>query len=183
MTAVPIPKTWALDEVVTAANVNAYISSVLTFLLNKPMARVRQTATQTLANNTFGTITFTVEDLDDNPDSTGNHSTSVDTGRFTAVYPGWYMFRGGVEFTANTTGFRDSRWRKNGSAVSASDCSAVAVTGGASSGLVARPTSIYLDTADYVELQAIQTSGGPLDTVASAEAASSMEGAWERLAA
>lgn len=183
MTSVPTPKTWITNEDLTSADVNARITAVLTFLLNRPMVRLRQTATQTLTTGTFTTITFTTEDLDDNPDGSTSHSTSVNTGRFTAVYAGWHTFRGAVTFAADTSGVRDSRWTKNGAAVSASAAGTLPLTGGATTGLKARTLGIFLDVADYVELQAYHSKGSNLDTVSSSEQASSMEGLWERLAA
>lgn len=182
MTAVPIPKTWALNEVVTAADVSAYISSVLTFLLNKPMAELRQAVAQSIPNGTWTSLTFTVEDLDDDPAGTGGHSTSVNTSRFTAVYPGWYMLGGGYNPVVNATGIRGTRWAVNGTAATASNTVQPA-TAAVGAGYAARVKRVYLDTGDYAELQGYQDSTGALSTTVTGDSASSMSPAWDRLAA
>lgn len=150
------------------------------FLLNRPAAQYRQSATQTVATATFTSITFTAaEELDTDPSSTGGHSTSSNTSRFTAVYPGWYLCSGAVCFTLNATGMRGSRWAVNGSAVNAS---AILLPTHASNVVVVplRSMLIFLNAADYVEPQGYQASGGNLDTFATGEYQSGVMHEWAR---
>jgi len=182
VTAVPRERTWLVGDALDTTNLNAYISDVLTFLLNKPFAQVRQTVAQNITNATFTALTFTTEDVDDDPAGTTGHSTSSNTSRFTAVYPGWYLVAGGVVWTGNATSRRASRWAVNGTAINGSQILAAASIAQNISH-AARTMAVYLDVADYVELQAWQDSGGTLATIVAAAEQSHMTVSWERLTA
>lgn len=179
MPAVPVQRTWTDGDALTTTNLNGYISDPLGFLLNKPRARLRQTVAQTLTNAVWTPIVFDTEDLDTDPDGVGGHSTTVNPSRYVARYPGWYQVGGGVGLAGNGTGYRAVRWAKNGSVI-ASSSNHVPPTSVAP-GVTARSILTYLGIGDYAELQAVQTSGGPLDTVVLAELASSMDIVWASL--
>ena len=91
------------------------------------------------------------------------HVTAVNNSRVKAVVAGRYEVKGSVAWVSNATGFRQLAIIKNGATVVAvSKLNTVAT-----SGMVQQVSaSIYLAVNDYVELQAVQTSGGNLDTVA-----------------
>ena len=92
------------------------------------------------------------------------HSTSSNTSRITPNIPGKYTFNGAVVFNQDNSGYRAARWYKNGSVVNGSESRIDAVTG-ASSAVVARPTTIECNgSSDYVELRGIQNSGGSLSS-------------------
>jgi hypothetical protein len=160
---------------------NTYIRDPLLFLMNKPAAELRQTVAQSLANNTWTSLTFDVEDLDNDPSGTGGHSTSVNTSRYTAVYAGWYVVGGCAAFVANATGIRGHRWAVNGNPLNGESTLVQAVSvGGSNTDVPASAARLYLNVGDYVEAQAIQGSGGALNTFVTATAQSSMTIGWDR---
>lgn len=180
MATVPTTHT-VLDGLATSSEMNTYFRDPIDFLMNRPAARVRQTATQTITTGTLTSITFTTEDLDDDPAGTGAHSTSVNTSRYTAVYPGWYQVSGVVSFAANATGVRAASWAVNGTAINAS-ASAIPNNGAATIVDVPAPTiQVFLNVGDYVELQGYHERGANLDTFVSGQHASSMDVQWVRL--
>lgn len=161
MTALPVTRVWTAGEVVTATEMNDNLSAVLNFLMQSPLVRCRSTIVQSLANNTLTPINFDTEDVD----NAGMHSTSVNTSRMTAVYPGWYRVTGQVCTGVSSTGRRGGQWQVNGSARSASTAYVAAPTGVPE--VPMRTTSLFLNVGDYVELCAFQDSGGSLNTVIS----------------
>lgn len=177
-----VPETHTFTSGVgSTSELNAYVRDPIAFLMNKPAAVVRQTVVQALTTATFTSITFTTEDLDDDPAGTGAHDTAVATSRYTAVYAGWYRCSGGVCFDSNATGQRGSRWAVNGTGVSASAVLISTFSGNIVS-VPAMSRLVFLNVGDYVELQGYQSSGGNINTFVSAEFASSMSITWERLA-
>ena len=163
MAAVPSSRTWVAGEIVTAAYMNNTIRDVENYLLAPPLFLGRQTVAQTLTTGTFTAVTFDAEDVD----SAGGHSTSVNTSRYTAQYTGWYWPGGGVGFAANTTGRRNSEWRTNGATVISGSGFYASANAGAGNvvkiGTISLP--IFLNaTTDYLEMLALQDSGGNLNT-------------------
>jgi hypothetical protein len=126
-------------------------------------ARVTNSANISLTNNTVTALTFDTERWD-----TGNfHSTSSNTSRFTAPTAGLYEIGGCVRFAANATGQRNIRIRLNGTSdlafVNIPTSSATAVT------ILTVSTLYQLSATDYVELVALQNSGGALNAELSAD--------------
>ncbi len=158
------------DGVATSSEMNSYVRDPIAFLLSPPIAELRQTVAQSISNNVDTPLLFDTEDND----SANGHSTSVDTTRYTAVYPGWYELAGGVGFSANTTGIRTARWYVNGSALAAGVVYVLPITGGLSTVFTARTKKVYLNIGDYVELCILQTSGGALNTAVTSVEQSSM---------
>lgn len=182
MAAVPTTHTFA-DGVVTSSEDNAYIRDPIDFLMNKPAAELRQLVAQTLTTGTWTAVTFISEDLDDDPAGTGGHDNASATSRWAAVYAGWYLLDGGCAFAANATERRGVRWAVNGAAVNGS--AVLVVNSGAGGQVVvpARGKRVFLNVGDYVELQALQLSGGNLDTfVGDTTFSASMSLGWDRLA-
>lgn len=167
--------------VVTTSEDNTYIRDPIRFLLNKPAAQLRQSATQTLTNDIWTSITLTIEDLDNDPGGTGAHSTSSNTSRFTAVYAGWHSTGGVICFAPNGTGSRSARWAVNGAAVNGSISTVPSVIGGVFYTQVsAVATLVFLNVGDYLELQGRQESGANLDTVVNGAESCSMTVIWQR---
>lgn len=120
------------------------------------------------ANNTWTLITFNTQTV---VSSAAVHSTSTNPSRLIVPtsQPGFYSVKASVTFPANATGFRRIQIRKN---------SAGSATGGTLIGTTHLPalttasettTVVYgrdasLTAADYVEVFALQTSGGSLTT-------------------
>lgn len=183
MPAVPETKSMWQDGVdaLDSTNLHAYFRDPLRFLMRRPAAVLRSTVAQSLTSGSWTAISWQVEDLDDDPDAVGGHSTDTNTTRYTARYPGWYRAAGIVGFAANATGRRGARWLRNGSIVveryQAAGVNAVVA-------VQAPNTLIYLGEGDYLELQAYQDSGGALATVVSATwTQPTMSVSWERLGA
>lgn len=151
---------FATGEVLTAANVDAYLNNSFYFY-------ARQTVAQTLADSTFTGITFSTEDFD----TDSGHSTSSNTSRFVCQTAGVYLLAGCVSYTGSTTNQRYARFALNGTAVNGS---ATRLTGSANSCAVpARTVILTLAVSDYVELQGHQNTGGNLDTLVTSDLQSS----------
>lgn len=174
MAVVPATRTWVAGEVVTAAHFNTNIRDVFNYLLAPPILKIRQTTLQSIANNTHTALTFTTEDVD----SSGMHSTSVNTSRATAVYPGWYSTAGGTSFAGNVTGVRGTYWSINATPVNGSNVLLVA-TSAAAVQTPARGDLVFLNVGDYLELFTYQNSGGNLNTSVTAQEQPSMVCIWE----
>jgi hypothetical protein len=116
-------------------------------------------ATQTLTTGTWTIVTYDSEYYDTNT----YHSTATNTGRMTipSGKTGYYQIKASAVFVSNTTGYRQLRLQKNGASVIISG-EAISGTGSQYPGISLNAT-LYLAAGDYIELNAIQTSGGNLD--------------------
>jgi hypothetical protein len=118
-------------------------------------ARVTTASTVSLLNNTVTAISFDTERF-----NSGEWDSAVNPSRITALVDGIYSISGSVSFASNATGQRKLAIRQNGATDIASEQSQ------ATSSL---PTNVTVSTVnkllagDYVELTALQTSGGSLD--------------------
>lgn len=176
---VPLTHTFTTGQA-TSSEMNAYVRDPLSFLANRPIARMRQLVAQTLANNTFTDLTFTGEDFDLEPGGVGGHSISVNTARYTAPFPGYHTLSGGVAFAANASNQRGCRWAVNGSAVNGSAVLVSTVGAGNVTVVPARVIRVYLNAGDYATIQGYQNSGGNLDTFVSGEYSCSFDVLFER---
>jgi hypothetical protein len=176
MPAVPISQI-AAGSLLTPARVNH-----AWWIANRPAALLRQATPQTIASGgSFKPVLLDTEDEDVDPDGIGGHSTTFDTSRYTARYPGIYRVGGGVGFAVNATGSRGVAWLRNGILVDGSDVMVPAVSSASTSSRVpARSMLIRLAEGDYIELGAFQNSGGDLATTGSS-AAPSVSIEWARL--
>lgn len=174
MATVPVTRTWVAGEVVTAAYMNNNITAVLGWLLAPALLRCRQIVSQSCANGAVTPLTFTAEDVD----TTGMHSTSVNTSRATAVYPGWYRTGGGGTIAGNATGQRVLEWIVNGGFPPGASSSWQGWSAAVNRG-VAKSVLMYLNVGDYLELTMNQNSGGALSTAVSGGEQSSMDLTWE----
>jgi hypothetical protein len=119
-------------------------------------ARVSRAAAQSLANATPAAITFDTEDVDTDDMYSAGAATKI-----SIVQPGLYLLAGTVGFAANATGARTANLLLGGTLIAGND----AVTHGAGSASYASVFALrYLQASEYVELQAMQTSGGSLNT-------------------
>lgn len=114
--------------------------------------------TQSVPNNTDTALTLDSEDFD----TDGFHSTGSNTSRMTipAGLGGKYLLTGRTRFAANATGFRQLYFYKNG-ATTLADTLAPITTGTNHDAEVTFIVS--LAAGDYVELYAVQNSGGSLN--------------------
>jgi hypothetical protein len=176
--AVPVPHTF-VDGVYSTSEANTYLRDPLLFLQTPPMAELRQTAAQSIPNGTFTALLFDTSDVDKDylVATNAGHSTSSNTSRYTARFPGWYQCSGGVSIAANAVGVRGAYWYVNGSPLNGTE-SMGTNSGATNHGTVPRTKHIYLNIGDYVELFCYQTSGGALNTAVSTFAQSSMTDRW-----
>lgn len=183
MPSVPETKTvWVEDvDALSSTNLHAYLRDPIAFLMNRPAAELRATAAQNITTGSFQALLFNTEALDDDPDGVGGHSTSSNTSRYTARYPGWYRVSGSVTYAGNATNRRGAHWRVNGSIVAGTE--QVQAAGSASGvGVTTTNPLVYLNEGDYLELYAFQDSGSTLATSSSSTSYSRMTVSWDRLA-
>lgn len=152
-----------VDGLAPSSEMNSYVRDPISFLLRPPMAELRQLVAQTIATATGTPITFTFEDMDQDPDGIGGHDNSTNPSRYTARYAGWYLCTGAVCWLNNATGLRHTYLRVNGTDV----LSSVGSGTPSSADVIAvnnRPRKVFLGVGDYVELIGYQSSGGNLNT-------------------
>ena len=118
-------------------------------------------ADQSIANSTNQAITFDSENFDTN----AFHSTSSNTSRITipANYGGYYRVTGYVGFASNATGVRSAKIYKNAASVIHFSQPITATGNPQSAGGTA---TLNLAVGDYIELIALQSSGGALNATA-----------------
>lgn len=174
MTAVPVTRTWVAGEVVTDTHFNTNIRDVLLYLLSPPILEIYQTTLQSVNNGTYTAYTFTTESAD----SSGMHSTSVNTSRATAVYPGWYDWGGATVFVANATGGRGAVPAVNGTQMQAGDSFAGTAGGALNHMQPTRSKLMFLNVGDYAEILGYQNSGGALNSLSGGTGAANMSMKW-----
>lgn len=176
MTAVPVTRTWVAGEVVTDSHFNTNIRDVFNYLLARPVAELQQITTgQDIGNGAWTAVTFNSEVVD----SSGAHSNSTNTSRFTAVYPGYYRPGGGVPFPGNATGVRGTRFAVNAAALNSSVFLVAGFAGGSGPNLGTRDKLAFLNVNDYLEVQCFQNSGGSLTLAVTADESASFTNVWE----
>ena len=156
---VPSPRTFSVSEVETGSYLNS-VRDGLNFLLNVPIVTAGQSVAQSLANNTWTSLTLDTTVVD----SYGMHSNSVNNSRAVAQVAGWYIACGTCGFVANATGFRQIRLTKNGTQVGFSIATYPVVSASVATVMVTPTLEIFLNVGDYLEVQGFQTSGGALNT-------------------
>lgn len=182
MPAVPQTKaTWTSGvDPLNSTNLHAFLRDPIRFLMSIPAAELRATSTQSIPSGSFTSLLFQVETLDSDVDAIGGHSTSVNTSRYTARYPGWYRVSASFTWGSSATGRRGGRYAVNGTSVPGSAVLQAA-------GIAAAVTSVMpsmlvrLEEGDYLEVAAFQDSGGSLSTLNSSDNQSRMTVEWSRL--
>jgi len=160
MATIPTFITWVTGQVVTAAQLNANVRDGGNFFLSWPVAELRQTVAQSIANGTPTAVTFDTEDID----TDNGHSTVSNTSRYVGQTAGRFQVSGGVGFAASATARRSAQWFKNGSVINAGSAM-VPATAANDMAVAARTMTVFLNgSTDFVELDAYQESGGALNT-------------------
>jgi hypothetical protein len=120
-------------------------------------ARAIKASNQSLTTATEAAITFSSEVYD----TDAFHSTSSNTSRFTIPTTGKYHIDAGVEFDGSTGGSRFAKLVLNGTTEIAFD------RRGPNGGSITDTPNVHIDysftAGDYVELTALQTSGGNIN--------------------
>lgn len=159
MGTVPVMHVWVTGEIVTAANLNADTSTLGNFLLAAPMTFVRQTSFQTLVNSTFPALQWNVADV--NSDSSWSIASNT---RLTSNTAGWYDVSAAWTLVGTATaGRRITVLAVNGAQLNAGQVS-IPAGGLASTSGIAPAHLVFLNSGDYLEIQAFQDSGANQNT-------------------
>lgn len=154
---------------------NTYVSTPVSFFTGgMPICIVRQTAAQSLTSGAWTALLFDTEEVDRD----GMHSTVTNTSRLTAVTAGYYWSAGISAFSANATGPRGAALSINGTRVAGRAAECMAVTAGSTNTATPTASIVFLNVGDYLELQALQTSGGSLNTSVLSDVQSSLSVLW-----
>lgn len=149
-------------------------SARLAFYDGKPVAFLKQTVAQSIANSTPTAVTFGAV-VGDSWSAWSAGSPSL----YTVQVAGLYSISGLVIYTANSTNARDGYIYYNGTAIAASQVEYPGAS--ASVGTVPIPTILQPASAgDTFQLFTSQNSGGALSTLVGASTASSMTVMWVR---
>ena len=160
MATIPPLTTWSVGELPTSAILNSRIRDAINFLKSPPLAIFRKTANQNTSSGTWTAINWDVEDVD----TDGGHSNVTNNTRYTAQTAGWYLVTGQIHWTANATGFRELRFRKNGSNTDLYGWNVMRANDSSEAADIQSVAYVFLAVNDYVEVQALQSSGGTLAT-------------------
>jgi hypothetical protein len=151
------PKTWSVNEVVTAANMNTHLRDNMSFVGAPPQCSVSTVTPQSIANLTLTALNADLEAYDND----SMHSTSTNNSRITINTAGRYLFCATVGFS-NATGLRQGIFRRDGTTYILGGVITMAVTVVADTVLSFSQT-IPLTAGQYIEVMARQDSGGNLD--------------------
>lgn len=176
MTNLPVPSLAApvVGFPASQAYLTAQVYNPLTFALNVPLYVGTQTVAQSLANTAWAGINMDTEQVD----TYSGHSTTTNPNRYTAQVTGWYDVCGVVNFSTNTAGSRGARIAVNASAIQGSAQMAAPVGGTTDTAVCTPVRSVFLNTNDFIEVQAWQSSGGALSTHCPSDLSSALWVAW-----
>jgi hypothetical protein len=120
-----------------------------------PASRITNSVNQTLATGGDTVLNFNTEIID----TGGMHDNVTNNSRLTCIAAGIYLINANIQFSSNATGYREIYFKLNDTIIiAASLLPAVATTN-----TVCCLSAIYsLSESDYVELHAIQNSGGDI---------------------
>lgn len=121
-----------------------------------PTVRVTKSGVQSIASGSFVTLTWDTETKDND----ALHDNAVSNSRLTAVTAGAYFVFAHVRFGANGTGRRALQFLRNGVSYSVPENSTDSGTDELSLVLM---DVVELTAGQYVEVQALQSSGGALN--------------------
>lgn len=164
----PSPRTWIDHEIPPYDEVNQEVYSTLTFLLQRPMIRLRQTTAQSIPNATNTPLTWQTEDID----PYNWHSSTTNPTRITPNIPGWIRGWFSVGFPGTTGGnFRYGYLAKNGGSSTRSRHDSKPTAGGLAKRIAGVPFWLAMNgTTDYFEVNVFQDSGSAMLTTIGANA-------------
>lgn len=163
MATLPVPRTWVngVDKT-DAATLNLEIRDAMTFLLKTPRVRAWRSGSLSLTNNTWTVVPLNAETF--NTDN--NHSNVTNPSRLTATTAGAYTVYYQCAFTSNVTGTRQVDILKGAgglhtAGVIQNNANATPATGGLVTTL-SGTFEVEMSAGEYLEMFALQTSGGAL---------------------
>jgi hypothetical protein len=182
MATIPTTRTWVAGNVVTAAQMNSDVRDLGNLVLSgKPLTVMYNSAAFTLtASGTTYQMTYDTETIDRD----GNHSTSVNTDRWTCQTAGYYMFtHSTLPFAAQTTaaGTRDCWWQFTpfgGSSANTGYYNSVVAVNAQAMYLTPPTAVLYCAVGDYVQLNVRQSSGGSLNITSTTTTRPQMSVYW-----
>lgn len=172
MATVPAPRTWTVGELLTAAKLNTDLRDGLNVLLSPPMAVLRKSVAQAVANATLVFITWDVEDLDRD----GGHSNVTNNTRYTSQTAGWYYLNGVVRWSTGAGDSREYLYRKT---LSGGGTETYSMQSEPNVGALVRGSMhLFLSVNDYVEVGVAQNSGASINTSGHTDGNTRFEVRW-----
>lgn len=157
---VPVLATEVPGNFWTAALYTSNVYNLGTFLLNLPLFKGYQSAAQSIPNSTTTAIAIDTTAID----TYGGHSNVTNNSRYTAMVAGYYLVIANAGYAANASGNRLVEIHQNGGgALNIAQGVGLGPTT-SNNGVVSTATIAFLNSGDYIEAFAYQTSGGALNT-------------------
>lgn len=150
---------------VTSDGFDLFVTGIVATSGEHPSARLIRTTNQTIANGTPEMISFSASAF---PDLWSMWNPATPT-RLTAQIPGKYLAQATVQFAANATGHRGALIQATAGGTTGR-VQVPAVIGGTPTWLNVSTAVMTMVVGDYVELEVVQTSGGPLAVTSTSEA-------------
>jgi hypothetical protein len=171
------PKTWATNDVLTAADLNTYTRDNSSWAItDKPSWRLTNSSSQVISTGTYTALTFDTELIDNGL----LHSTASSSSRVTipsAAKAGLYLMGACVLWAYDATDDRQLLLRVNGTNYIVAD-NGMAITTGAI-GVAQNVTTVYpLVSGDYVEMIVGHNAAPTLNSVFAANYAPICWGTW-----
>lgn len=160
MAIIPGTFLFKVDDDVNNILLNIRIRDPINFLLNKPFAVLRKSATQALSTGTWTSVTWNIEDVD----SDSGHDNSSNTERYTAKTEGWYLVQATVGYQQGfATAFRKMHIRKNGLDTQIYSEHTTHISGTVYQHHQSTSAYVYLLVNDWIECRVWQDSGSSIN--------------------
>lgn len=173
---VPTMPSFLAGQKLTAALLNQ-VGTYAVFWADKPMFRMYQSVTQSIANTTDTQITCDVShyDTDSGRQGSSPYSYTIPVGM-----TGRWRFNWAIAMAVNSAGSRDGYIKVNGNRVTGPEAAGAAANNDVTQAF--GTTTIPVNAGDVISLWMWQNSGGALSTVASSNNVSVFEGELVSLA-
>jgi hypothetical protein len=159
MSIVPVPYTWIDGEEPDFRAMETRLSSMMDWLYNPPIVRLKRTTDQAVATSTHTAISWNLVEYE-----TENMWTATLPTRVTPSTPGWYVGHAGFSFATSTTGYREMNVRVNGD----NNTNVIRHKSDATTGTFTVKGLPFLasfnGTTDYIEVTIWQNTGASLST-------------------
>jgi hypothetical protein len=151
---VPAPRTWSVNDLVSAALLNTNIRDAVTFLAGRPFFVGYQSTAQVVASG--GTFHCSIDT--NLIDTYNGHSTVTNNFRYTAQVPGWYRLEARVQFPNNNVGRYILGWALNGSTTNVGRVDVPSNSTGGAGLTVDIDDYMFLNAGDGLDLLIFQSS-------------------------
>lgn len=157
----PTMPTWTTGQEITSTLLNQ-ITTYTQFWANKPMFRMYQTITTSVAT---GTLTQVVMDTSDYDTDSGRSGTSPFS--YTVPFAGRWRFTGVINWPGNASGYRYTVICQNGAPTNKGSKANSPVNTAANSSVTLETVTIACNVGDVIGVYGLQNSGGSLSTIVS----------------